>query len=328
MSDFTAEQIEAALNGTGDVVEEETAPVEEAVEAPVEEPPAETPEAEEPAPALEDDWEAKFKKLQSVKDRETREAQLEAQRVREELAELKGRQAALQEHQEASKTSEVQNVTLEDLRSGVENNLAATFQWTAVNRPDMVSKLITMVREHEGLGNATADEMVVEYNRYLQQQSQAEIEARYQELQDAREADQAPLRSQQAMEDVVGSLTERFGENFTAVQDEIARRLETDGRQYVEYLRQVAQQNGEDPDSVVTPSLLRDMMVDIYLEIRENALNSATSVPAEPSEVPAAAAALNGSHSGAREPEDDSYLGDFMRGAMEANISVDPKFLP
>lgn len=337
MSDrtYTDAEIEAALNGElpgeEEEVEEEAPPAEEAdeddeSEAPVEEHVSEEEVTEE---EVTDDWEQKAKKIQAAKDREIAAIQAENQRLREEAAERRGREAAQQEYQESTQTEQFGSVTPEDLRPGMESDLPGTFQWTVAHRPDLVPALISMVRtsDNERLGHPVADQMVVEYADFRQQQAIHLQEQKWQELTAQQEADKAPLRSQAAMEDVVGGLTERFGENFTAVQDEIAKRLETDGRGYVEYLREEAIKSGEDPNAVVTPELMKEMMVDIYLEIREEALNGASAEPQKPTPVPAAAGGIGGNTSN-HEVTDENNLDDFITGAIKGDMSIDPQFLP
>jgi hypothetical protein len=341
--EYTPTEIEAALSGefpedhpnaTKEVVEAEPAPVEEGDPAPVEEPeaeaPVETPEVEvtdEEALQAADDWEDKFKKLQSAKDREVAETQRELQRLREELAEKRGREAAQQEFQSQHQVDQTSMVTLEDLRPNSREHLAANFQWVVANRPDMVPGLVSMVRTIEGLGHDVADQMVVEYQEYKDAVREAAIEQRFKERDEREQASQAPLRQQQAMEGVVTGLTERFGENFVAVQDEIGERMQTDGRAYVEYLASEAAKAGE--DFSVTPELLQEMMVDIYLEIREAALNANTNQLAGPEPVPATAGAIGGAASTGGTPDDNQeFLDGFMQGAKDANIAIDPTFLP
>lgn len=336
MSDHTLEDIEAVLNGViddDDVAEEETNE-EEAVEetdveeddAPAEEDDEDDPEAEAPETYEEDDWQLKARKIQAAKDREVAELQKQLQELREAQAEARGREAAIREHQGQDQSAQVASVTAEDLQQGIQTNLPGTFQWTVVNRPDLVPHLISMVRETEGYGNHTADQMVVEYADYKAELARQASEERWEQAQHEREAEQAPLRSQEAMYNVVEDLTERFGETFAAAQDEISHRLQTDGREYIAYLQNEAAKNGE--DFQVTPDLMRDMMIDIYLEIRENALNAQSMQPAAPEKVPAAARALGQSSTSNRSDDEEDFLNDFLTGAKDADITVDPSFLP
>lgn len=333
MSDrqYTEEEIEAALNGETveeEVNEEESAPAEEAVEASAE---AEVqPDAEpEDEPEPEDNWEVKARKIQAAKDREVAEANRELQKLREELAEKRGREAALSEQQQNGQQEANNSVTVEDLRHGVDTNLAGTFQWTVAYRPDLVPSLITMVRNTEGMGHELADQMVVEYSDYKAQLAAKRAEELYETRAAEREAEQAPLRQREAMESVVESLTERFGENFEAAREEIGKRLETDGRKYIEYLQSEAVKAGEDPAKVVTPQLLREMMSDIYLEIREQALNEKAGEPQPPSKVPATANALGTTSPGNEQTDDtEDFLNSFVSGARHADMQIDPQYLP
>lgn len=334
MSDrqYTDEEIEAALSGTPVTEEVEETPVVEEPSAEEESAPAEeapTPEpAEAPeAPAEEDDWQLKARKIQAAKDREVAAMQAELQKMREELAEKRGRESALTEQQTHSQEQQIRSVTIEQLKGAVTQDLPGTFEWTVLNRPDLVPALITSVRETEGMGHGIADQMVVEYNEYKSQLQAKQIEDRFTALQSEREAAEAPLRSKEAMEDVVGGLTERFGENFTAVQDQIAQRLESDGRAYIEYLQSEAVKNGDDPNSVVTPELMKEMMVDVYLEIREEAMNAAFAEPAKAQPVPAGAGAIGTSAPG-EDVQEDNFVGDFLEGAKGADLSIDPTFIP
>jgi hypothetical protein len=168
--------------------------------------------------------------------------------------------------------------------------------------------------------------MVVEYQGYLHEKSLEEARSIREEIAAQQEASQAPLRSQEAMHNVVGDLTERFGETFAAAQDEISARLQTDGREYIAYLESEARKNGEDFE--VTPELMRDIMIDIYLEIRESALNEQSNAPGKPTKVPAGAKALGQSASNDREDDDEDFLSSFIEGAREADMTIDPSFLP
>lgn len=330
-TEFTMEDVEAALNGTTEEpnAEEESAPAAETPEdhEPEAEAPANDDSEEDPEP--EDDWALKARQIQAAKDREVAEARREAQKLREELAEMRGRQSAREEMQSSSQQNEVASVSANDLREGMEANLPHTFQWTVQNRPDLVPALITMVRQSETYGDATADQMVVEYAEYKSMLAEHKQQQLIEELRAEREAEQAPLRSQEAMEEVVESLTERFGETFEAMRDEIADRLNTDGREYVEYLQHEAMKAGEDPADVVTPELIRDMMVDIYLDLREQAMNQQSSEPDKPQPVGAAGGAL-GSNASQPAPADEEqdFLNSFIDGARKADFEVDPKFLP
>lgn len=336
--EYTDAEIEAALEGNfpadhpnapkePDAPEEEPTPTEEAVEPEAPEAPAPAPDPEptatEEVPPVEDDWQEKAKKIQAAKDREVAQMQKELQQLREQIAEQRGRDEARRELQSSEQSAQAQAVTAQDLQDGINTNLASTFQWTVAHRPDLVPQLISMVRETEGYGHQTADQMVVEYQEYKDQQRQQELEERFNKLTQEREEAQAPLRAQAAMEDVVAGLTDRFGENFVAAQDEIAKRMETEGRAYIEYLQ------SEDPDFQVTPELVREMMVDIYLEIREQAMNSQANAPQAPQPAPPAAAAL-GQSAQSNEPVDDTdeFLAGFVRGAVEADLQIDPSFLP
>lgn len=339
MSDHTLEDIEALLNGAEEeeteetpeeveetteeeVDEEESAPAEEEDEA---DPEAEATEDEEEVEP-EDDWQEKAKKIQAAKDREVAQLQKELQQIREEQAEARGREAARKEYGDQEQSAQLGSVSAEDLQQGIQTNLPGTFQWTVVNRPDLVPALITMVRETEGLGNATADQMVVEYQGYLHQQSTEEREALREELRREKEAERAPLEQQEAMSSMVDGLTERFGETFAAAQDEISNRLQTDGRAYIEYLTEEAAKNGE--DFQVTPELMKEMMVDIYLEIRENALNEKSMAPGEPQEVPAGAKGIGQSATDGDRSDEEDFLEGFISGAREADMTIDPSFLP
>lgn len=338
MSDHTLEDIEAVLNGiTEDVEEELDATDEEEVE--VDEDEVEDGEEEESAPSeeddedddaevaeAEDDWQLKARKIQAAKDREVAELQKQLAELREAQAEARGREKAREEMGQQESQSQLASVTQEDLQHGVETNLPGTFQWTVLNRPDLVPSLITMVRETEGLGHGVADQMVVEYQGYLHQQSLEEARSIREELTAQQEASQAPLRSQEAMHGVVENLTDRFGETFAAAQEEISHRLQTDGREYIAYLESEARKNGE--DFQVTPDLMRDMMIDIYLEIRENALNEQANAPAKPTKVPAGAKALGQSASNDRPDDDQDFLNGFIEGAREADMNIDSSFLP
>lgn len=338
MSEHTLEDIEAVLNGitedveeTEELVEEDVEESEEEVDADEEEESAPTEEEDEDDSEAEvaeeeDDWQLKARKIQAAKDREVSELQKQLAELREAQAEARGREAALREYQGQDETSQVAAVTTEDLQTGIQTNLPGTFQWTVLNRPDLVPSLITMVRETEGYGNATADQMVVEYNGYLHQQTLAQQEELREEIRASQEAAQAPLRSQEAMHSVVGDLTERFGETFAAAQDEISHRLQTDGREYIAYLESEAKKAGE--SFQVTPDLMRDIMIDIYLEIRENALNEQSMQPGKPEKVPAGAKALGQSASNDRPDDDEDMISDFLSGARGADITVDPSFLP
>ncbi len=336
MSEHTMEDIEAVLNGiTEDVeeVEEEVVEdeVEEEVDADEEEEPAPAEEDDEADPEAEatpeeDDWQLKARKIQAAKDREVAELQKQLQELREAQAEARGREEARKEYGQQDESAQVASVTAEDLQQGIQTNLPATFQWTVVNRPDLVPNLITMVRETEGYGNATADQMIVEYNGYLNQQAVERAEEVRKEMQTQQEASQAPLRQREAMDEMVGNLTERFGETFVAAQDEISARLQTDGREYIAYLQNEAAKNGE--DFQVTPELMRDMMIDIYLEIRENALNEQSMAPKAPEKVPAGAKALGQSASSDRPDDEQDMISDFLEGARGNDITVDPSFLP
>jgi hypothetical protein len=339
MSDHTLEDIEALINGEveekpdeenpeveveGNEDEESEEEVDEEEAPPAEEDDEEDPEAE--APEEEDDWQLKARKIQAAKDREVAQLQKELQELREAQAEARGREKAREEYGQQEQTSQLASVTPDDLQHGVETNLPGTFQWTVMNRPDLVPSLITMVRETEGLGHGVADQMVVEYQGFLHQQALNEAQSLREELKSEREAEQAPLRSQQAMHDVVENLTERFGETFEAAKPEIEKRLQTDGREYIQYLADEAAKAGE--EFRVTPDLMRDMMVDIYLEIRENALNEQAMQPAKPSKVPAGAKALGQSASNDRPDDDEDFLDSFIQGAREADLSIDASFLP
>lgn len=338
MSDHTLEDIEAVLNGITEDVEEELESTEEE-EVEVDEDEVEDGEEEEPAPVeeddedddaevaeAEDDWQLKARKIQAAKDREVAQLQKELQELREAQAEARGREKAREEMGQQESQSQLASVTKEDLQHGVETNLPGTFQWTVLKRPDLVPSLITMVRETEGLGHGVADQMVVEYQGYLHQQSLEEARSIREELTAQQEASQAPLRSQEAMHGVVENLTDRFGETFAAAQEEISHRLQTDGREYIEYLESEARKNGE--DFQVTPDLMRDMMIDIYLEIRENALNEQANAPAKPTKVPAGARALGQSASNDRPDDDQDFLNGFIEGAREADMNIDSSFLP
>lgn len=339
MSDreYTPEEIEAALNGedieetpetTEEASEEEATPSEEAVE--------DTTEAETPQPVnedvdegkgeVEDDWQEKYRKLQSAKDREMAEMQKQIQQLREEQAEVRGRDAARQEYQEQQGYEQLASVRPEDLQYGIETDLPSTFQWTVINRPDLVPSLISRVRATGGLGHEVADQMVIEYQGYLHQQALQSQQQLRDELKEEKEAERAPLERQQAMENVVSRLTERFGETFVQVQDEISKRLETDGREYIMYLQNEAAKNGEEFE--VTPSLVHDMMVDIYLELREQAFNEQSMAPQKPSAVDPNANALGQSAHQETPPDEEDFLAGFISGARGADINIDPKFLP
>jgi len=337
MSDHTLEDIEAVLNGITEDVEEELETTEEE-EVEVDEDEVDG-EEEESAPVeeddedddaevaeAEDDWQLKARKIQAAKDREVAQLQKELQELREAQAESRGREKAREEYGQQDQTAMAAAVTSEDLQNGIQTNLPGTFQWTVLNRPDLVPSLITMVRETEGYGNATADQMVVEYNGYLHQQALAQQEELREEIRASQEASQAPLRSQEAMQGVVEDLTERFGETFAAAQDEISQRLQTDGREYIDYLQSEAAKSGE--DFQVTAELMRDIMIDIYLEIRENALNAQSMQPTPPQKVPAGAKALGQSASNDRPDDDEDFISGFMEGARGADLTIDPTFLP
>jgi hypothetical protein len=337
MSDHTMEDIEAVLNGiteeeAEEVQEEEVDGEEEEVDAEEEDEPSaeeadeDDPEAEAPEAEEEDDWQLKARKIQAAKDREVAQLQKELQELREAQAEARGREKAREEYGQQEQSSQLASVSSEDLQHGIQTNLPGTFQWTVLNRPDLVPSLITMVRETEGLGHGVADQMVVEYQGFLHQQSLEEARSIREEFTAQQEASQAPLRSQEAMHSVVEDLTERFGENFAAAQDEISKRLQTDGREYIAYLQSEAEKAGEDFE--VTPDLMRDMMIDIYLEIRESALNEQANKPAKPTKVPAGAKALGQSASNDRPDDDEDFINSFIDGAREADMNIDTSFLP
>lgn len=335
MSDqqYTQDDIDAVLNGDPieeNDVEEETAPVEEGdeenLEAEDSEPEQDDEEVEE---FEEDDLELKMRKLQAAKDREIESLRSEYYKLKEEMAERRGAEQAMQQAVEAQNSQANASVTLEDLHYGIQTNLPATFEWAVTTRPDLVPQLVSLVRADENFGHPVADQMVVEYNQFLQHQTLAQQQEMYNQILQQRELDAAPLRNQQEMENVVGDLTDRFGDNFTAMKDDIAQVLNTDGRDYIEYLRGEAIANGEDPNSVVTPQLMRDMMIDIYLEMRENSLNATTSAPQKPSSVPAGAAALGGKSSGGNvDSTDEDFIKSMIQGAQESYLRVDPSFLP
>ena len=331
--DHTLEDIEALINGVEDDEEIEDEEVHEEETDEEEAPPAEEddedePEAEAPAPddEEEDDWELKAKKIQAAKDREVAELRKELQSLREAQAEARGREQARKELGEQEQHSQLASVTEEDLKYGIETNLPGTFQWTVLNRPDLVPGLISMVRSHERGGNEVADRMVIEYADYKAELARQASEEKWETVRQEREAEQAPLRSQEAMHEVVESLTERFGETFEAAKDEINQRLQTDGREYIQYLADEAAKDGE--DFQVTPELMRDIMVDIYLEIRENALNEKAMQPSKPEKVPAGAKALGQSATDNRPEDEQDFLDSFINGAREADMNIDPSFLP
>lgn len=324
----TPEEIEAAING---ITPEGTENNAESTELPPAEEgatpdPAPEAEADEPAaedPPVGDDWQEKFKKLQSAKDRELSQMQRELQELREAQAREAGRREALQEHEQTLQQQQFNQVTPQDLKEGIEQNLPATFQWTVQHRPDLVPQLISMVRETEGYGNATADQMVVEYTEYREAQREASIEAKIQAMREESEAKEAPLRQREAMESVVADLTDRFGDNFTAAQDKIAEIMQTDGAEYIAYMQ------SQDPGFEVTPEVVRDMMVDTYIMLREESLNQAASEPDRATAVPAAAQPLGGGAQSIEDPNsDEEVINSFIRGARAADMSIDPSLLP
>lgn len=344
MSDreYTAEEIEAALNGE-DIDETPETPEEVSEDTPAEEADEATPEAEAPSAddtedvdegegEVEDDLEEKLRKVQSAKDREVAELQKELQRLREEQAEARGRMAAQQEYQEQQGNEQLSSVTVDDLQYGIQTDLPSTFQWTVLNRPDLVPSLISSVRmlKNSPIAGMTphqvADQMIVEHQSYLHQQAIERQDELRQELQREKEAERAPLERRQAMEEVVSNLTERFGETFVQVQDEISKRLETDGREYIQYLQDEAAKNGEEFE--VTPSLVHDMMVDIYLELREQAFNESSMAPQKPQSADPRAAALGQSAHTENPDDEEDFLAGFISGAREADMTIDPKFLP
>lgn len=270
-------------------------------------------EEEEPA---EVDWEKRFKDLQSQKDREVNA-------VSEQLAQLQQwaqqqyawQQQVIAEQQQSQAQAQqeaVIPVTREQVDQQLDMNPVGTFQWIAVNRPDLMPSVISMVREKEKLGNVVADQMMAEWTNYQLAQQQYAFDERLQ-IQQAEM--QAPQQVSATMEQIIGTLEQRHGETFSALKEDIAEKAVEAAEPFKQYMNQ----NGLE----ITPQAVADFITQIYLDVREERLNVQAQKPKGPQKLtPQQHVESSGGNRQKDTTPDEDAMNELLQGAMALGIDV------
>lgn len=286
VEDFFAELDAPEAPETLETPEVDESPVEEPEVAPEasEDPEDEDSESEEEPDPTEDpqdealvDWEKRYKDQQSYHDQkiaavEQQLAQMNewAQNVyQQQLLQAQQAQAAAQ--QAAQQAPQTQHVTDQQLLNAVDQDVQRTFQWVALNRPDLVPKVVSMTRKNEKYGHDVADEMLLEFTTYQAQQQQARFEAAEQARAQQEAAARAPQQIQETMSSMISGIEQQYGESYKAVElDFIARATET-APQFREYM--------EAQGLALTPDAIHYFLTKTFNDIREENLSKQASKP-------------------------------------------------
>ena len=251
------------------------------------------------------------------------EAQLQqmnewAQNVyRRQLLQDQQAQAAAQAAQAQQQGPQAAHVTDQQLVAAVDQDVQRTFHWVALNRPDLVPKVVSLTRENEKYGHAVADEMLFEYNQWQQSQVQARYEAEAQARAQAEAEARAPQEIQQTMVSMINGIEQQYGESYKAVEEEFVARATETAPQFRQYM---AEQG-----LPLTPDAIHYFLTKTFNDIREENLNKQASKPRKPRKVAPSEHVETSTQGNGPEAEptaDSLAINEILAGAKELAIDV------
>lgn len=185
--------------------------------------PEEVKNEEEPAQEAgesDHDWKKRHADVRRQQQALAEELRLEREAraaEQQQLADLRQQQALQQGYataqQEAAQMAaqQAQNQQIPDaaIVEAVEMNHVDVFRAAAQQRPELVPRIISAVRNNPRLGHAVADQMQFEYTQYTSNQQAQRLQ---QQMQQQHEQAAMPARVQQGMEMVLADVAQTMGE--------------------------------------------------------------------------------------------------------------------
>lgn len=210
--------------------------------------------------------------------------------------------------QEEAQQSAQLHVSQEQVDAALQNDLRGTYQWVAMNRPDLMPYIVGKAREDERYGHSVADQMLVEFQQFQMQRQQAQFE-------EQRQVQEAPAQVESTMLQILTSLEGKHGETFTAMKDQISEAAAEAGPAFFEYMSS----NGYE----VTPQTVADFISQVYLDLREQNINKAAAKPRGPQKLTPQQHVENpGAQQGNQTTPNEDAINELLKGARSLGIEV------